>query len=761
MNATTTLSQSVDRGIIRLVYALAAALFFIFSLTVISIIISEKNEEKLHTKIKHYHMETIRSSLTSNDEIHKLDKWFYDYEKKSKISPYLGLHPENRINSTLEVLKINAENISRLQAKFNMAEFGIIVDSITSLTQEAVKKFSGPIDSWGRSNEAIHDKNIHTHINETLTPLLARYHQLKKLHETVLKETQANSGILESGKTLSTSLVILLLFITGFFILFLATKRIRITLKKQSELFDALRSSDEQITLLMNFTSEAIYGVDLHGHCTFANEACAHILGYEEPNELVGTDIHALIHNTHSNNQNHSANECKIYQACKNGIYDHADDEIFWKKNGESFYAEYWSNPIIKDNQIIGSVVNFFDISDKIRNINELSKKQDTLDKAQEIAHIGSWDWNISTDELNWSDEIYRIFGLEPNAFEATYTAFLGTIHPEDKQSVIDAVETSVNEVDVKYDLEHRIIRPDGSVRLVHEEGIVYRDAELNPYRMIGTVLDVTERKAAENELKAYREHLETLVSERTRKLEETQDELVRSERLATLGKLTATVSHELRNPLGAMRPSLYIIKNKKAGADDAQVQQAIDRVDRNITRCDHIIDELLDFTRSTKTNFQPIILDNWINQLLDEQTIPDKITVRRSLNTGQSTISFDSEKMRRAVINILENAFHASTTEFENRNKDGMVVSISTHIVNNQTEITVTDTGPGIPDDVLPKIFEPLFSTKGFGVGLGMAIVKQIIELHEGDILVDTRAGKGTSVTLRFPLKINKGAAA
>jgi PAS domain S-box-containing protein len=282
-----------------------------------------------------------------------------------------------------------------------------------------------------------------------------------------------------------------------------------------------------------------------------------------------------------------------------------------------------------------------------------------------------------------------------------------------------------------------------------------------NSPRFIAMVRDISERRATENELKVYRIHLETLVNERTRKLEEARDELIRSERLATLGKLTATVSHELRNPLGAMRPSLHIIKNKKKGINDTHVQEAIERVDRNITRCDHIIDELLDFTRSSEPVIQHIILDDWIDLLLDEQIVSEKIILKRDLNARQSTIAFDPNRMRRAVINILENAFHATIAESENRSRDGLVVTLSTRTINNLIEITVTDTGAGIPDDVLPKIFEPLFSTKGFGVGLGMPIVKQIIEQHQGNISVNTQTGKGTSITLRFPVKTDKGAVA
>ena len=205
-----------------------------------------------------------------------------------------------------------------------------------------------------------------------------------------------------------------------------------------------------------------------------------------------------------------------------------------------------------------------------------------------------------------------------------------------------------------------------------YEKEYIHKDGHLVPVRLHGSLLekdgevfiwssveDITERKRAETELAKYREHLEELVAARTQVLRNTQDELVRKERLAALGQLTATVSHELRNPLGAMRLSLYVIE-KKSDKSDERIQKALERVDRNIDRCDHIVDELLDFTRTTELDRQSVRIDEWLESVIDEQDIPEDIQVEKDFSLKDVELAVDTSRLRRAVINVVENACHA-----------------------------------------------------------------------------------------------------
>jgi PAS domain S-box-containing protein len=262
------------------------------------------------------------------------------------------------------------------------------------------------------------------------------------------------------------------------------------------------------------------------------------------------------------------------------------------------------------------------------------------------------------------------------------------------------------------------------------------------------TMFDVSDRKAAEEDLKRYRDHLEELVQERTKQLEEAQADLLRNERLATLGRLTATVSHEIRNPLGTVRTAVFSIGDSIEQNKPDRVERALKLAERNILRCDGIIEELLDFTRVRKLVLKPTPIDTWIADILKEQAIPESIKVSLDLNSNVE-LDIDRDRLRRAIVNVTHNAVQA--LQEDQSPGDELTVAALTDV--GRLEIRVIDTGPGIPDDIIEKIFEPLFSTKGFGVGLGLASVRNIMEQHQGGVEINTKADRGTTVLLWLPI--------
>ncbi|MFC1672291.1 PAS domain-containing protein, partial [Planctomycetota bacterium] len=149
-------------------------------------------------------------------------------------------------------------------------------------------------------------------------------------------------------------------------------------------------------------------------------------------------------------------------------------------------------------NESSGSSVRLeYERANRIRTEEELRRSEASLAEAQRIAHLGNWDWNITDDELHWSDEIYRIFGLDSRSFGATYEAFLDSVHPDDRKSVQDAVDKAMEDKE-PYSIDHRIVLPDGTKRIVHEQAEVFLDDAGKAIRMVGTVQDITDRKLAE-----------------------------------------------------------------------------------------------------------------------------------------------------------------------------------------------------------------------------------------------------------------------
>ena len=303
------------------------------------------------------------------------------------------------------------------------------------------------------------------------------------------------------------------------------------------------------------------------------------------------------------------------------------------------------------------------------------------------------------------------------------------------------------------YRNERRYRHKQGHIVWGEVSGSLFRNEDGEPEHFIAHTIDITERKRAEEELAALNENLEKRVEERTVELRAAQADLLRQERLATLGQLTATVSHELRNPLGVIRTSNFIVGDGLKEITP-RVQRALERIDRSVIRCDRIIDELLDFTRISGLEPEPTPIDAWLDGTLKEQALPAEITLRRDFGLAGTTVPFDRDRFRRAIINVFDNACQAMTGEVgrEAADADNAVLSVKTQRKNGRVEVIFEDRGPGIPADVLPRIFEPLFSTKGFGVGLGLPVVKRIMEQHGGGIEIDGAGTSGTRVCLWLP---------
>ena len=261
------------------------------------------------------------------------------------------------------------------------------------------------------------------------------------------------------------------------------------------------------------------------------------------------------------------------------------------------------------------------------------------------------------------------------------------------------------------------------------------------------------EANAAKADLAALNAELEARVEERTAELRELQIEAVRSERLAALGQLTATVSHELRNPLGALRTSLFLVGSKTQDKG-LGIERALARSERSIERCDNIITEMLDFARTSEVAAESGQIDDWLADVLSEQEIPDGIKVNREFGASGTILDFDADRLRRAVINVFDNGCQAMTESLrEGDTSKDYSMTLNTLVVDDRYEMIFTDTGQGMDEETLGKIFEPLFSTKSFGTGLGMPTVKQIMELHNGGIEIESTSGKGTTVILWLPL--------
>ncbi len=270
-------------------------------------------------------------------------------------------------------------------------------------------------------------------------------------------------------------------------------------------------------------------------------------------------------------------------------------------------------------------------------------------------------------------------------------------------------------------------------------------------YLLLQTRRALLRVEKSDQALQRLNSELEARVNQRTAELHNIQEVLLRKERLAALGQLTGSVSHELRNPLGAIRTSLATIK--RSGRETSTlIKSSIEIADRSIVRCEKVIQELLDYTRLRSLDMQTTAFDDWLESLLDEYQFPAGIQLRRDL-ASNAQFTFDQESLHRAMFNLLDNACQAMAEERKSCGKTHILI-VATRLFGERLELSITDTGSGVAPEDLRKIFEPLYSTKSFGIGLGLPIVKQIIEQQGGKIEITSEPGHGTKALLHFPLR-------
>ncbi len=249
-----------------------------------------------------------------------------------------------------------------------------------------------------------------------------------------------------------------------------------------------------------------------------------------------------------------------------------------------------------------------------------------------------------------------------------------------------------------------------------------------------------------EQSLKNYYQQLEEMVEKRTKDLEEVQDKLIRSERLAAVGELASGVGHELRNPLNVIRNCVYLLNMNLADKADEESMSTLRLLDKQIDIANRIVIDLLDFTRIKKPSLADIDLNKLVKESLTWVTVPENTAVIEDLDENSPQVKVDSEQVGRAFANVISNALQAM-------NGNGKL-QVSTSTEDGLAWVKFEDNGCGIPEENLNRIFEPLFTTKPKGIGLGLAITKRLVEQNKGTIEVTSQVKKGTIFTIKLPIQ-------
>jgi PAS domain S-box-containing protein len=261
---------------------------------------------------------------------------------------------------------------------------------------------------------------------------------------------------------------------------------------------------------------------------------------------------------------------------------------------------------------------------------------------------------------------------------------------------------------------------------------------------ILSSISDITERKRAEQRLARYSEHLEEMVAERTRDLQASLEQLVRQERLATLGKLAGSVGHELRNPLTTIANSVYYLKNVQPDASE-KVKRHLDLIENETRNSEKIITDLLDFARVKSLERESVSPSDIIHQALEKFPAPPSVDVVQDIPGDLPRMYADPRQMVQVLGNLVVNAHQAM--------RDGGKLTIRARDANDFIMIEVQDCGEGIPEGNMKMLFEPLFTTKAKGIGLGLSVCKRLVEANDGRIEVQSEVGKGSSFRVYLPI--------
>ena len=331
---------------------------------------------------------------------------------------------------------------------------------------------------------------------------------------------------------------------------------------------------------------------------------------------------------------------------------------------------------------------------------------------------------------------------------EKRSTIFLDMVHPDDRAAVLEKYRTKYPEERLPLVWEIRAVNKKGEIIPVEISASAFKVKD----RVIGIEViyrDITVRKAMEKKLQEYAEHLEEMVEERTRKLRESQERLLKSERLAAIGELATMVGHDLRNPLTSLQNACYYLKMKFGASKDEKLRKIFEVADREINYSNNIIKDLLDFSRVKKPELKKVDLILSIQDALAQLKFPENIKITSNFSEGP-TIEADPDQLRRVFQNIALNGIQAMP--------DGGELTVSTRKNSDFVEVTFMDTGVGISEENMDKLFTPLFTTKAQGVGLGLAICKNLVEAHNGRIEVRSKVGEGSTFTVKLPIHQTKG---
>jgi PAS domain S-box-containing protein len=642
-----------------------------------------------------------------------------------KIGPLIARRAENseRIACLMEALEDEIESERE----------GELLAAVKETRAPYVESYKRALDLLVRDGK--YEEGRAAMVRETL-PRLADYHRAwnafvefegEQMGQAVEENNDSDAG----ARRLAVWLLVLAVVATAAIALFV-TRRMARDARRREQQDEALRESEERYRDLFENANDIIYAQDLDGNYTSVNLACERITGYTREEalrmnfrEAVAPEYLGLV-------------ERMLASKAGDGATSAYELEVV-AKGGARLVIEVNSRLVYRDGRPAGVQGIARDVTRRKRAEEELKKREAQLAESQRIAQIGSWELDVATNKLSWSDEEFRRFGFEPGEVTPSFETYVGIVHPDDRERFMRLAETTFHDSQ-EFAIENRIVRKGGEERVILARGKPATDETGKVVRITGTTQDITERKRIEREL------------------EEARDAALESARLKS--EFLANMSHEIRTPMNGVIGMTGLLLDTPLGPEQREFAETIRSCGEALLT---IINDVLDLSKieAGKLHFETLDFDlasavGGAVELLGERAHGKGLKLAAHVSGEVPTaLRGDPGRLRQVLTNLVGNAI-----KFTERGEVSVRAELDAETDEGaRVRFSVSDTGIGISESAQRKLFQPFTQADGSttrkygGTGLGLSISKQLVGLMGGEIGVTSEPGRGSTFwfTARF----------
>ena len=385
--------------------------------------------------------------------------------------------------------------------------------------------------------------------------------------------------------------------------------------------------------------------------------------------------------------------------------------------------------------ELVGAIT---DITERKRAETALRQTEAYLEEAQRLSHTGSWVWDVARREnIHWSQEQYRLFGLDPKNDSSSFEAAFQRIHPEDQATFNKVLERAIRERS-DFEVDFRIVLPDGSTKYIRSVGHPVFSASGELVEFVGTGIDITERRQAEKERE---------------RLRQVQADLAHINRATTMGELTASLAHEINQPIAAAATDAKTCLRwlAREQPDIAEARESATRMVSAVTRAADIISRLRQLFKKGVPQTNLVDVSELIQEmavLLRSEASRHSVSILTELSEDLPRVVADRVQLQQVLMNLMLNGIEA----MQDAKTERQLTIRSLVAERGQLLISVTDTGVGVSPEQADHIFNAFFSTKAQGTGMGLSISRSIVESHGGRLWATSNSGRGATFSFTLP---------